>query len=184
MPASIIESPLTSSAKCSPAPSISGGTVILCVWSWMAEIGTPAAIRPMTGTTARAVAAVIAGRDRLHLAEIALDDIGREIAAAWAPRLGEWRFGQLDHLERAGPVGHAPQEAALLERQDQAMDAGLGLEIQRILHFLERGRNAFLLQAFVDEKKQFELFAREHGITCHSESRESEQMHKQITVPV
>ena len=49
MPASIIESPFTSSAKCSPFVRISGGTAMSCVWFWMALIGVPAAIRPMTG---------------------------------------------------------------------------------------------------------------------------------------
>ncbi|MCY1559972.1 hypothetical protein D9M68_970590 [compost metagenome] len=50
MPASIIESPRTSSAKCSPAPSISGGTMMVWEWVWIASIGVPAAMRPMTGT--------------------------------------------------------------------------------------------------------------------------------------
>ena len=52
MPASIIESSRTSSAKCSPPATRSGGTPMSCVWSWMALIGTPAAMRPISGTVA------------------------------------------------------------------------------------------------------------------------------------
>jgi ComEC/Rec2-related protein len=50
MPASIIESPRTSSAKCSPVESISGGMLMTCVLLWIASIGVPAAIRPIIGT--------------------------------------------------------------------------------------------------------------------------------------
>ena len=61
MPASIIESPLTSSAKCSPLPSMSGGQTISCLWFWMALIGTPAAMRPIIGTATPWEAAMKAG---------------------------------------------------------------------------------------------------------------------------
>ena len=49
MPASIIESPRTSSAKCSPVVSRSGGTWMVWLRVWIASIGVPAAMRPMTG---------------------------------------------------------------------------------------------------------------------------------------
>ena len=42
------------------------------------------------------------------------------------------------HLERARAVGQAADEAAFLERRDQPVHAGLALEVERILHFLER----------------------------------------------
>ena len=50
MPASIIESPRTSSAKCSPVVRRSGGMLMVWLRVWMASIGVPAAIRPITGT--------------------------------------------------------------------------------------------------------------------------------------
>src|SRR5882762_10804026 len=50
MPASIIESPRTSRAKCSPAESRSAGMLITLLLFWIASIGVPAAIRPITGT--------------------------------------------------------------------------------------------------------------------------------------
>src|SRR5688572_10808434 len=105
-------------------------------------------------------------RDRLHLAEIALDDIGAEARPLGGREAGAMRIGKLHDFEGAGPIGHAPQEAALLERQDQAMDAGLGLEIEGFLHLLERGGHSVLLQSFIDEEEQFKLFARQHGVTC------------------
>ena len=57
---------------------------------------------------------------RTHLAEIAFDDARREAAAAAG---GGLQLGQLDHFDGARAVGQAPNEAALLERGDQAMDA-------------------------------------------------------------
>src|SRR5216683_5135431 len=50
MPASIIESPRTSRAKCSPADSRSGGILMTLLLFWIASIGVPAAMRPITGT--------------------------------------------------------------------------------------------------------------------------------------
>ena len=50
MPASIIELPFTSSAKCSPLVSRSGGQAMSWVGLSIALIGVPAAMRPMTGT--------------------------------------------------------------------------------------------------------------------------------------
>ena len=73
------------------------------------------------------------------------------------------RLGQFDHFQGAGAIGHAFQKAALFKRNDQPVHAGLRLQVQGILHFLERGRNTFFLEALVDEKQQFELFAGEHG---------------------
>ncbi len=53
-------------------------------------------------------------------------------------RLARHRLGHAEHLQRAGAIGQAADEVALLERADQAVDARLGLEIERLLHLLER----------------------------------------------
>ena len=58
MPASIIESPRTSSAKCSPPASKSGGIAIVWLRFWIASIGVPAAMRPITGTSTGSAAVV------------------------------------------------------------------------------------------------------------------------------
>src|SRR5690242_17258186 len=42
------------------------------------------------------------------------------------------------------------------------MDARVGLEIERLTHFVEARRNAALLEAIVDEQQQFALFRGEH----------------------
>jgi hypothetical protein len=55
------------------------------------------------------------------------------------------------------------QEAAFLKGGDQPMDAGLGLELQRILHLFEAGGETGFPQVSVDEHKQLVLFACEHG---------------------
>jgi hypothetical protein len=42
------------------------------------------------------------------------------------------------------------------------VDARLAAQIERVLHFVEGGRNPALLHAFVDEHQKFVLLAREH----------------------
>ena len=74
------------------------------------------------------------------------------------------RLRQANHLERAGPVRQPPDEAALLERGDEPVDAGLRPEVERVLHLVEGGRDAALLQPLVDEQQQFELLARQHRL--------------------
>ena len=71
-------------------------------------------------------------------------------------------FGELDDLDGAGAMRQAANEAPFDERRDQAMDAGLRAQIERVLHFVERGRYAALLHAPVDEKEQVFLFFGEH----------------------
>ncbi len=71
-----------------------------------------------------------------------------------------WKLGQLDHLDGAGAVGQAPDEAALLERGDQAMDARFRAQVERVLHLVEGGRHAAFLQPFADEPQELVLFAR------------------------
>ena len=142
---------------------MSGGTLMVWLRVCNASIGVPAAIRPITGTaTGRLPSSselgVAAAAD---LAERAFDDAGREAAAAVAvaaPR----KLRQLDHFDGAGAVGQAANEAALFQRGDEAVDAGLRAQIERVLHLVEGGRNAGLFQPFIDETQKFVLFAREH----------------------
>jgi hypothetical protein len=61
-----------------------------------------------------------------------------------------------------GAIGQAADEAAFLQRRDQSVDAGLRPQVQSVLHFVEGGRHAGLLDALMDEAEQFELFARQH----------------------
>jgi hypothetical protein len=70
---------------------------------------------------------------------MAFDHAWREFAA---PRAGDGRrFGQPQHFDRAGPIRQAADEIALLKRQDQPMNAGLGAQIERFLHLVERRRH-------------------------------------------
>ena len=96
-----------------------------------------------------------------HPPEVALDDVGGEPAAAAGHPVGD-RIRQPDHLDRARPVGQAPDEAALLERGDQPVNAGLRAQIERVLHLVEGGGNAALLEPLVNEPQQFQLLARQH----------------------
>ena len=57
------------------------------------------------------------------------------------------RFRQLDDLDGARPVGQPSDEAALLERRDQPVDAGLGSQVEGVLHLVEGRRDAGLLRA-------------------------------------
>src|SRR5207302_10647724 len=84
------------------------------------------------------------------LAEVALDDTGREAAAAIAAAAGG-NLGQLDHFYGAGPIGQAANEAALLQRRDEAVNARLRAQVQRVLHLVEGGRHTGLFQPFIDE---------------------------------
>src|SRR6266576_1148276 len=72
------------------------------------------------------------------------------------------RLGQLDHLDGASPIGKPADEAAFFQCGNEAMDAGLRTQVERILHLIEGWRYAGFLQAFVDEAQQFELFSSQH----------------------
>ncbi len=76
----------------------------------------------------------------------------RAAATPWATR-----FGQLDHFDRPGPVGQAADEAALLQRRDQPVDAGFGPQIERVLHLVEGGRHARLFQPLVNEAQEVRI---------------------------
>ena len=101
-----------------------------------------------------------------------LDGVATGAAALhqlWPERLASPRgrrhgrlLGQLYDLKRTRTMSQPPQKSSFLECCDQPVDAGLGREIKRVLHLVERGRHAGLLNSFVDEHEQFVLLAREH----------------------
>ncbi len=66
-------------------------------------------------------------------------------------------FRQANNFDGAGAIGQPLDETTLLQRLDQAVDAGLGAEIQCILHLVEGRRNAGLLEPPVHENEQFVL---------------------------
>ncbi len=71
-------------------------------------------------------------------------------------------LGQFQDLDGAGTVGKAADEAALDQRGDEPMDAGFRLEIERILHLVERGRHPVGTHALVDEEQEFFLLLGQH----------------------
>ena len=83
------------------------------------------------------------------------------------------RFRQAQHLDRARAVGQAADEAALLQRHDQAMDARFRAQVERVLHFVEGGRNPLGLQALMDEAQQLALLSGQHGRLPRGSRRES-----------
>jgi hypothetical protein len=117
-------------------------------------------MRPITGTATGRPAFVL-GRCA-HAAEIAFDHARGEAARACRRHAVRNRFGKLDHLDGTRAVRQAADEAALLERRDQTMNAGFGAQVERILHLVERRRNACFLQALMNKTKQFCLLARQH----------------------
>ncbi len=99
------------------------------------------------------------------LAEIAGDDIGRELLVARRVARADadrGRLGHAQHFERARAMGQAAQEAALFEAGDQPVDTRLGFEVERVFHLVERGRDAALGEIVVDVDQQLVLFAGEH----------------------
>ena len=102
----------------------------------------------------------IARDDGAGLPEMALDDAGRE--SPEARRRRSRGFRQAQNLERPRAVGQAADEAAFLERHDQAVDAGFRPQVERVLHFVEGGRNAGLFQALMNITEQFALLFGQH----------------------
>jgi hypothetical protein len=88
---------------------------------------------------------------------VALDDLGREALLFHC-------LGQFDDFDRAGAVGQTADEAALLQRRDQAVDARLRPQFELFLHFVERGGHTVHLHADADEVEQFKLLAGQHGV--------------------
>src|SRR5262249_39864327 len=97
-----------------------------------------------------------------HPAEITLDYARREPACAACADTVRDRLRQLDHLDGAGTIRQAADEAAFLQRRDEAMDPGFRTQIERVLHLVEGGRDAALFEALVNEAQQFELFSGQH----------------------
>src|SRR5690606_621359 len=71
--------------------------------------------------------------------------------------------------------GKAADEAALLERRDEAVDAGFRRQVQCVLHLVEGWRNARFLHTLMDEQEEFLLFARQHGIPVENRETNPEQ---------
>ena len=90
--------------------------------------------------------------------EIAVGGLGGGLGGAGGSVL--W---QAQHLQGAGAVVAAADEAPLLQRRNQPVDAGLGPELQGFLHLLEAGGEAGLFQVAIDIDQQLVLFPSEHG---------------------
>ena len=60
-------------------------------------------------------------------------------------------------------MGKAADEAALFERCNQTVNSGLGAQVQRILHFVETGRDTITRQPLVDEVQKVQLFLGQHA---------------------
>jgi hypothetical protein len=91
---------------------------------------------------------------RAHAAEIALDHAGGKAARAAVAHPVRDGLGKLDDLDGARPVGEAPDEAALFQGGDQAVNAGFGPQVEGVLHFIEGGGDSGLGQALVDETQE------------------------------
>ena len=149
---------------------------------WIASIGVPAAMRPITGTaTGRLPSSSEVARTRPRLPSITLGVKPRERCAAGDAVRD--RFRQLDHLDGARAVWQAADEAALLERRDQPMDAGLGAQVERILHLVEGGRHAGFLQPLMDEAQKLELLACQHLGIPPAEGQAAGRMHSGLAEP-
>ena len=106
--------------------------------------------------------------------------LGENFLAAF--EAGRDRIGQPQHFQRTRPVGQAADEAALLQRRDQAVDAGLGSEVERVLHFVEGGRDAGFLQPLMDEQEKFVLLARQHRTSPRNQIKTKPE--QTLSVPV
>ena len=107
---------------------------------WIASIGTPAAMRPITGTlTLCGIGSPSANcGTRPRLPSMTL---GRKAARAGRGQRRRHGFRQADDLHRPRPVRQPAQEAALFKSGDQPVDAGFGFEVERLLHLVEGGGN-------------------------------------------
>ena len=128
--------------------------LMICVLVWIASIGVPAAIRPIIGmATGRPPSSSEPVRTRPSVPSMTLGVKPRR------PDALADLVRQLDDLDGARAVRQAADEAALLQRRDQPVDAGFGPQIERVLHLVERGRNSRFLQSLVDEAQKLELLA-------------------------
>ena len=96
-----------------------------------------------------------------HAAQAPLDHAWREATRAGGKPL-RYGVGQADDFHGTGAVGQAADKAALLQRRDQPMNPGLRLEIEGLLHLVERGWHPRLLQPLMDEHEKLFLLQCEH----------------------
>ena len=107
------------------------------------------------------IAGVIGDRHDRRVARI--DQLRLKGRAAFGRRRGRRLLRQLHYFQSPSPVGKATQEAAFLQRCDQAVNAGLGRQVQRLLHLVERRRDAGFLDPLMNEHEKFVLLTGEHG---------------------
>ena len=127
----------------------------------MAEIGVPAAIRPIIGTMTAGWSSASrvgpSGRTRPRLPGMTLGENFCNLGVATVADSGS-RKTSIARARLAQPAN----EAALLERHDEPMNSGFRAQLQRFFHFVERRGHPRLLQALVDETQQLALLFREH----------------------
>src|ERR1700727_66760 len=111
----------------------------------MAEIGVPAAIRPIIGTMTAcwSSASRVGPRGRTR------------------PRLPGMTLGE-NFCTLGVETGQPANEAALLERHDESMNSRFRAQLQRFFHFVERRGHPRLLQALMNETQQLALLFRQH----------------------
>src|SRR3546814_1393997 len=76
-------------------------------------------------------------------------------------RISDWS-SDVCSSDLARAIGQAADEPALFQCGNQPVHAGLALEVERLLHFLERGRNPRFLQLALNEADQFVLLGSKH----------------------
>src|SRR5215469_3918635 len=74
-------------------------------------------------------------------------------------------------LDGPGPVRPPVDEPAFLQGQDQPVDAGLGLELKRLLHVLEAWGEPGLPEVSIDVREQLVLLRGQHEGRFPSPSR-------------
>jgi hypothetical protein len=84
-------------------------------------------------------------------------------------------FRELQNFERTGPFLQPPDIAAFLQRRDKAVDTRFRPKVERILHFVERGRHARFPHALVDEHQELILLLGQHGSPEFVAQRTGEQ---------
>ncbi len=131
----------------------------------VAATGGKARRLPRISRDARTVDAMIA--------RVRAQDTGRRIRTGQPERLAAGCrranalgrvFRQSNDFERSGALLEPADEPAFLQRRDQAVNARFGAQIQRVLHFVERGGHAGFPHPLVDEHQKLVLLLGQHGI--------------------
>ena len=142
------------------------------LWFWMAEIGTPAAIRPITGTAIGCVRPPrrCAGSGSRRPAEIALDHVRPEAALA---RAGEARIdgsGSRITSSARARFGSRRMKPRSSSAGDQAVDARLRPQVERVLHLVEGRGNAVSFSRSLMNRSSSSCFrvsmVRASGLVC------------------